>query len=100
MEIGWIAAIVVGGIAGRLAEQFMKSDMELSMKIVLGVQGAARCQSALSFMGFDLGPGWGGYLIAGFYRRGYLIFTAGWSIMGVIENLSGIRDANGGVSLS
>ena len=26
MEIGWIAAIVVGGIAGWLAEQFMKSD--------------------------------------------------------------------------
>ena len=25
MEIGWIAAIVVGGIAGWLAEQFMKS---------------------------------------------------------------------------
>ena len=29
MEIGWIAAIVVGGIAGWLAEQFMKSDMGL-----------------------------------------------------------------------
>ena len=29
MEIGWIAAIVVGGIAGWLAEQFMKSDMDL-----------------------------------------------------------------------
>ena len=29
MEIGWIAAIVVGGIAGWLAEQFMKSSMGL-----------------------------------------------------------------------
>jgi len=36
MEIGWIAAIVVGGIAGWLAEQFMKSDMGLLMNIVLG----------------------------------------------------------------
>jgi uncharacterized membrane protein YeaQ/YmgE (transglycosylase-associated protein family) len=25
--IGWIAAIIIGGIAGWLAEQFMKSDM-------------------------------------------------------------------------
>jgi uncharacterized membrane protein YeaQ/YmgE (transglycosylase-associated protein family) len=26
-EVGWIAAIIIGGIAGWLAEQFMKSDM-------------------------------------------------------------------------
>ena len=41
MEIGWIAAIVVGGIAGWLAEQFMKSNMGLVMNIVLGIVGAA-----------------------------------------------------------
>ncbi len=28
-EVGWIAAIIIGGIAGWLAEQFMKSDMGL-----------------------------------------------------------------------
>ena len=32
-EIGWIAAIIIGGIAGWLAEQFMKSDMGLLMNI-------------------------------------------------------------------
>ena len=37
MEIGWIAAIVVGGIAGWLAEQFMKSQMGLLMNIALGI---------------------------------------------------------------
>ena len=26
-QIGWIAAIIIGGIAGWLAEQFMKSQM-------------------------------------------------------------------------
>jgi hypothetical protein len=26
-RVGWIAAIIIGGIAGWLAEQFMKSDM-------------------------------------------------------------------------
>jgi uncharacterized membrane protein YeaQ/YmgE (transglycosylase-associated protein family) len=39
--IGWIAAIIIGGIAGWLAEQFMKSQMGLLMNIVLGIVGAA-----------------------------------------------------------
>ena len=38
--IGWIAAIIIGGIAGWLAEQFMKSDMGLLMNIALGIVGA------------------------------------------------------------
>ena len=39
--VGWIAAIIIGGIAGWLAEQFMKSNMGLIMNIVLGIVGAA-----------------------------------------------------------
>src|SRR3974390_2776856 len=38
--VGWIAAIIIGGIAGWLAEQFMKSNMSLLMNIVLGIVGA------------------------------------------------------------
>ena len=38
-QIGWIAAIIIGGIAGWLAEQFMKSQMGLAMNIVLGIIG-------------------------------------------------------------
>jgi len=40
-QVGWIAAIIIGGIAGWLAEQFMKSQMGLVMNIVLGIIGAA-----------------------------------------------------------
>ena len=40
-EVGWIAAIIIGGIAGWLAEQFMHSNMGLLMNIVLGIVGAA-----------------------------------------------------------
>jgi uncharacterized membrane protein YeaQ/YmgE (transglycosylase-associated protein family) len=40
-QIGWVAAIIIGGIAGWLAEQFMKSQMGLVMNIVLGIIGAA-----------------------------------------------------------
>ena len=54
-EIGWIAAIIIGGIAGWLAEQFMKSDMGLLMNIVLGIVGAAIASAILSFFGVALG---------------------------------------------
>ena len=46
-QIGWIAAIIIGGIAGWLAEQFMKSQMGLVMNIVLGIIGA------LSLVGYS-----------------------------------------------
>ncbi len=75
MEIGWIAGIVVGGIAGWLAEQFMKSDMGLLMNIVLGIVGAAVASWLFSLLGFSFGPGWVGYLIAGFIGAVILIFV-------------------------
>ena len=75
MEIGWIAAIVVGGIAGWLAEQFMKSNMGLVMNIVLGIIGAAVASWLFGLIGFSFGPGWVGYLIAGFIGAVILIFA-------------------------
>ena len=72
--IGWIAAIIIGGIAGWLAEQFMKSDMGLLMNIVLGIVGAAVASAILSFFGIVLG-GWLGYLIAGFIGACLLIWV-------------------------
>ena len=38
--IGWIAAILVGAIAGWLAEKITRSNMGLITNIVLGVIGA------------------------------------------------------------
>jgi|SRR6266480_1050125 uncharacterized membrane protein YeaQ/YmgE (transglycosylase-associated protein family) len=64
-QIGWIAAIIIGGIAGWLAEQFMKSQMGLVMNIVLGIIGAAVASWLFGFLGITFG-GWIGYLIAGF----------------------------------
>jgi uncharacterized membrane protein YeaQ/YmgE (transglycosylase-associated protein family) len=72
-EIGWIAAIIIGGIAGWLAEQFMKSNMGLLMNIVLGIVGAAIASAILSYFGIILG-GWIGYLIAGFIGACLLIW--------------------------
>jgi len=75
MEIGWIAAIVVGGIAGWLAEQFMKSNMGLVMNIVLGIVGAAVASWLFGLIGISFGPGWVGYLISGFIGAVILIFA-------------------------
>ena len=74
-QIGWIAAIVIGGIAGWLAEQFTKSQMGLLMNIVLGIVGAAVASWLASFFGIMLG-GWIGYLIAGFIGACILIAVA------------------------
>ena len=74
-QVGWIAAIIVGGIAGWLAEQFMKSEMGLVMNIVLGIIGAAVASWLLGFLGITLG-GWIGYLIAGFIGACILIAVA------------------------
>ena len=74
--VGWIAAIIVGGIAGWLAEQFMKSNMGLIMNIVLGIVGAAIASAILSYFGIALG-GWVGYLISGFIGAVFLIGSSG-----------------------
>ena len=71
--VGWIAAIIIGGIAGWLAEQFMKSNMGMLMNIVLGIVGAAIASALLGALGIHFG-GWVGYLIAGFIGACLLIF--------------------------
>ena len=39
--IGWIAAIIIGGVAGWIASNFMNSNTGLLANIVLGIIGAA-----------------------------------------------------------
>jgi uncharacterized membrane protein YeaQ/YmgE (transglycosylase-associated protein family) len=73
--VGWIAAIIIGGIAGWLAEQFMKSDMGLLMNVVLGIVGAAIASAIFSLLGIVF-AGWIGYLIAGFIGACLLIWIA------------------------
>jgi uncharacterized membrane protein YeaQ/YmgE (transglycosylase-associated protein family) len=62
--VGWTAAIIIGGIAGWLAERFMKSDMGILMNMILGIVGAFVANAVLGVFGISLG-GWTGYLIAG-----------------------------------
>jgi uncharacterized membrane protein YeaQ/YmgE (transglycosylase-associated protein family) len=38
--VGWIMAIIIGALAGWIAEKLMKSDQGLLMNIILGIVGA------------------------------------------------------------
>jgi uncharacterized membrane protein YeaQ/YmgE (transglycosylase-associated protein family) len=71
--VGWIAAIIIGGFAGWLAEKFMNSSMGVFMNIILGIVGAIVANAVLSALGLTLGAGWLAYLIAGFVGACILI---------------------------
>ncbi|WP_315928003.1 GlsB/YeaQ/YmgE family stress response membrane protein [Mesorhizobium sp. SP-1A] len=74
--VGWVAAIIVGGLAGWLAEMVMKSNMGIFMNILLGIVGAIVLNAilaALNIQGF--GIGWVAYLITGFIGACILIFV-------------------------
>jgi uncharacterized membrane protein YeaQ/YmgE (transglycosylase-associated protein family) len=77
-EIGWIGAIIIGGLAGWFAEMFMKSGTGILMNIILGIVGAALADFLLGLLGIGLG-GWIGYLIAGFI--GACIIIALWRMI-------------------
>ena len=73
--VGWIGAIIIGGVAGWLAEMFMKSNMGIFMNIILGIVGALVANFILGLIGIDL-AGWLGQLIAGFIGACILIAIA------------------------
>ena len=71
--VGWIAAIIIGGLAGWLAEMFMKSNMGVFMNIILGIVGAALLNFILASL-LNVGyTGWLAYLIIGFIGACILI---------------------------
>ena len=73
--VGWIMAIIIGGLAGWLAERVMKSDMGLFMNIILGIIGAIVLNAILGALNVSIGTGWIAYLIAGFIGACLLIFA-------------------------
>jgi uncharacterized membrane protein YeaQ/YmgE (transglycosylase-associated protein family) len=75
--MGWLAAIIVGGFAGWLAEQFMKSNMGLLMNIILGIVCAFVFNLIFgNLLGMYPASSWISYLIAGFIGACLLIWVA------------------------
>lgn len=71
--MNWILAIIVGGIAGWIAEKIMKTDHSLLMNIILGIIGALIANFLFGLIGISAG-GIIGYLIAGIVGACLLIW--------------------------
>jgi len=71
----WIGAIVIGGIAGWLAEKFMRSNMGLLANIALGIIGGLVARFIASFIGLGIN-GTLPYLVASVAGACLLIFLA------------------------
>ena len=72
--LGWFAAIVVGGLAGWIAEKVMKSDMGLLTNIILGIVGAVVLNAILRAVIGETFTGWFYQLIIGAIGACLLIF--------------------------
>ncbi|KEG19242.1 GlsB/YeaQ/YmgE family stress response membrane protein [Bartonella bacilliformis] len=73
VQIGWITAIIIGGLAGWAAQYFMKSQTGVLLNIVLGIIGATLTNFFFSFLGINV-VGWFSYLIFGFIGACILIW--------------------------
>ncbi len=71
--VGWIAAIIIGGLAGWFAEMFMKNNTGVFMNILLGIVGAIVLNAILAALNISLGVGWIAYLVTGFIGACILI---------------------------
>lgn len=71
--VGWIMTIILGALAGWIAEKVMKFDTGLLMNIVLGIVGAIVCNFLLGLLNIGLG-GWIGQLITAVVGACILIY--------------------------
>ncbi len=76
---GWIMTIIIGGLAGWIAEKLMHSDMGIIGNIILGVVGAVVLNAILvGLLGHTIG-GFVGQLVVAIVGACILIF--GWRII-------------------
>lgn len=74
--IGWLAAIVIGGVAGWLAGKLMDMRLGVLMNVILGVVGSVVANAVLAQFHVVIAGGWLGYLITGFIGAALLMFLA------------------------
>lgn len=76
IQIGWISAIVVGGLAGWLAGKFMQTRFGVLMNVILGIVGSAVATTLLRQFNIVPENGWLAFLVTGFLGASLLIFVA------------------------
>ncbi len=67
--VGWIGTLIIGGLAGWIAEKITKSDIGILMNIVVGIIGAFLGAFLANLLGLRLGEifsgwFWGNLLVA------------------------------------
>jgi uncharacterized membrane protein YeaQ/YmgE (transglycosylase-associated protein family) len=63
--VGWLGAIIIGGIAGWIAEKVMESQMGIIANILLGIAGALVLNAILAAFHVIPPTGWLGQLVVG-----------------------------------
>ncbi|MFD1342688.1 GlsB/YeaQ/YmgE family stress response membrane protein [Litorisediminicola beolgyonensis] len=56
--LGWIASLILGGLAGWIASMIMKANTGLLLNIFLGIVGAILANFLLSLIGITAQGGW------------------------------------------
>ncbi len=56
--VGWIMTIILGGLAGWIAEKIMRSDMGVFANIIVGIVGALLLNFILRLLGVIPPRGW------------------------------------------
>ena len=73
---GWIMTIIIGALAGWIAEKVMRADHGLLTNIILGVLGAVVLNAILiGLFGSTMGGFWGQLIVAAI---GACILIFGW----------------------
>ena len=74
--MGWLLTIIIGGLAGWIAEKIMKADHGLLTNIILGILGAFVLNLILgSILGLYEADSWFAYLIVAIIGACGLIFV-------------------------
>ena len=61
--VGWIGTIIIGGLAGWIAEKVMKTEMGLLMNIVVGIIGSFIGAFLANLLGLRLGEVFQGWFL-------------------------------------
>lgn len=76
--VGFFATIIIGGLAGWIAEKFMERDHGLLINIILGIVGAMVFNFIISTIFGTVLGGWIGQLFSGAVGACILIAAAQW----------------------
>ena len=73
--MGWIMTMIIGGLAGFIAEKIMKADMGVLANIGIGILGAVVMRFLLGFFGIYTASGLIPSLVVGIAGACLLIFV-------------------------